>query len=159
MYYRNAQAKDPVKIIVILIVTVAIIFSWILLLVQSQDIHIDEKKIQTQLIYSKILEPGCFFEEYAIINRDKLNNGNLEECVKGFDKIGYVEVKLTKSDKNSELGYMHYPSNIDSKEAFSLCEFKNANQLCNAVSFPIFILNSTNSKLEEAVIEIKTVIT
>ncbi|MFW6285693.1 MAG: hypothetical protein ACOC16_00820 [Nanoarchaeota archaeon] len=144
MNYKKSNI-DPIKYIIILLMTSFIFIIFILALFQMSDLYIDERKIKSQLVLSKIFNGECFGNDFATINENKFNQKNLDNCFKNIDKTILFRVSIEDSEKNKLSKYLYAGDHYDE---FALrrnyCNLKKSNILCSKMTYPITYINKNN---------------
>lgn len=139
MLEKKAYIDVP-KIIVITILSAFIFIYFLIVLSQNADLTIDEKKINTQLVLSKLFNGKCFSEDFATFEESKFTEENLNNCFKNLNDKTLFRIQVSSS------GNYLYPGN--SKDEFetkkNYCN-QNSNVLCSRMIYPITFIAKDNS--------------
>jgi len=147
-----------IKVILILFTTSIIFISFIFFFFNTQSLNVDNKKINTQIVLKKILNPGCFSNEYATIEEVKFSEENLNICFKNFNEDIYFNVVLRNFDtKNLESNYLYLNNKgvedpeKEFKDKGSLCSIYSVKSslYCSTHKIPILYVNDKNEKLNK----------
>jgi len=146
---KNKKAEIPVfQIITILLMSSIIFISFALILLKVTHIDIEDKKLQTQIIQTKIFNSDCFSDEYGIIDEKKFDQRNLNKC---FENLEPVSAFLVNINKENTL-YVNKQAYQQKKE---LCAI-DSNILCTNMKYPI-TFKTSNNQLELRFMQIQII--
>lgn len=124
----------------ILIVSSVFFIIWVLALITSQTIYVDERAINTQIIIKKTLEGHCFSNEYGLFVDENMNQKNFSSCYEGFDDN--VKFKLFLGSNS-----FTYPNEAEFDRLRNLCVFGSSN-LCTQMKYPVRYLEETGESMQ-----------
>lgn len=128
-------AIPTLKIIVILLLTTLIFVSYLVILLKTTDLTIEDKKLQTQIIQNKIFNSDCFSDEYGIIEEKKFTQENLNNCFENLPTNSAFFININ--------GKRLFINENVYKEKEKFCSI-NSNILCTNMIYPITIKTNSN---------------
>ena len=138
----NKKAQLPIqKTLLILIFTTIILISFLIILIPSKNVEIDDKKIKTQIINKKLL--SCFSEEFNIIEIDKYKQENLDYCLKNLDNV-LVKINLNEGTYT----YLNNAKEDFENKAQIGCKVDKSNLLCTKNQFPTIVKFNENYEIQ-----------
>lgn len=98
MYNKKAQASDfLVPSIVRIVAVLAFIITLVIISNNLESFSVDTRKLDSQIITSKILESNCYISEFGLINEEKfLSVSSLDECIENLPNNAFIRVSLDK---------------------------------------------------------------
>jgi hypothetical protein len=151
MYKKKSQIPIQ-KTLIILGFSTIIFITMLLLLFQTTKINIiDDKKLKTQVVISKIFNSNCLSKEYGTIEEKYFNEDNLNNnCFKNLENK--INMKLTTNDGRDEI-YINQKSEFETKKDF--CSAQDSNILCTRMVYPVtYIDNLNKEKTTHLIVEI-----
>jgi len=127
------------KTIIILLSSSLILIVYIIALNQMQTIHVEDKKIRTQIIESKLINE-CFSNELGTIESDKFTESNLNSCFN--ENTNNIYVKIILEDKTDKILYIGNKEDFENKMQF--CQNQKSNILCTKLKYPIIYKENEN---------------
>ena len=128
---------DPIKFIMILVITTFIFIFFMLILYQMSDLYIDEKKIKTQSVLSKVFNGRCFSEDFATIEKNKFNKNTFNDCFNNLDSSILFRISLQNNERQRISKYLYAGSYEEMfREKKNYCNLKS-NILCTKMTYPI----------------------
>ena len=153
LMFKNKKANFmTIKAIIILLISTAILGSLAYNLPKLTNIEIQDKRLQTQVIQTKIFNSNCFSTEYGIIEEEMFTKENLEKC---FNNAPANLAFFIEINKKSSL-YIHEKS-YQSKANFCGLNEEDTNILCSNMKYPI-TFRTKNKDLELRFLRIQTII-
>lgn len=147
---NNKKGAIPtLKTIIILLITSVIFISFVLILMKTTGLTIEDKKIQTQIIQNKIFNSDCFSTEYGIIDENKFNQNKFDECFKNFPSNMAFTIQIEKKTPI----YVNEQIYNNLKDYCSI----NSNILCTNMKYPI-TLKTNSGELKSETLIIQTII-
>jgi hypothetical protein len=137
---ENKAYIDVPKTIVITIISAFIFICFIIILAQSADITIDEKKINTQLVLNKMFNGKCFSDEFATIEASKLTQENLDKCFQNLNEK--ILFKIQVSGTGNHLYSGNKENDFELKRNY--CH-RHSNVLCTRMIYPITFIDENNA--------------
>jgi len=147
---KSKKAEIPVfTTIVILLMSSILFISTAFILLKVSHIDIEDKKLQTQIIQTKIFNSDCFSDEYGIIDEVKFNQKNLNKCFKNIEANSAFLIDINKA---STL----YVNKDVYNQREALCAIES-NLLCTNMNYPI-TFRTQNNKLELRFLQVQTIV-
>ena len=145
---NNKKASIPIiKTIVILLISTLILLSFILILLKTSGVKIDDKKLQADIIANKLFNSNCFGKEYGIIEKNLFTQENLDNCYKNLPEnmafcVDINEPGLNPSCVNEEI--------FNAKKSYCL----NSNMYCTEITYPITLKTGNNQESRKLKIQV-----
>lgn len=150
--FIKRQAQIPIiNTIIMLFVIGFIMIAYMIYLSQSNNLYIDENKINSQLILNKVLSGSCFLDSSGIILNSKLTQENFNKCFEGLDKNILVKFDIIEPTSNILDKTFYVGGKIGSNplqefnELKKFCNFKTTVN-CVQMKYPVLIGSSVNFK-------------
>jgi hypothetical protein len=134
---------DPLKFILILLITTFIFIFFVVVLFQMSDLSIDEKKIKAQAVLSKIFNGRCFSQDFATVEEKLFNEKQLNECFKNIDETMLFRVSIENNEREKISKYIYAGNNedkFDDKRSYCI----ESNMLCSKMTYPITYIDKDN---------------
>lgn len=136
---RSRKAQDnTILTILITIVPILSLVIWAVLLTNTNDIEIDNSKIRTQLIVNQIFSKQCFSDTYGTIEKEKINQKNLDDCLHGLDEKNLVKLYFPENQ------ILYYDGKKDMHEDRRRFCFSNSNFYCTQMIYPVTFTDTKN---------------
>lgn len=118
-----------VEMLAIIIVFVVCLVWWAVIILQSQDIFLDERKVNTQIVVDRFLDGRCFSEEYGVFDRNMLVSENFDRCFVGGESKFLVRILLDGQE-------FFVGSEDEFRVKANLCGYRG-NILCSELKYPV----------------------
>lgn len=139
----NKKANFPLlKTFFILLTSTIILIVYLIILNQMQEIHVDDKKTRTQIIESKILN-DCFSNEFGTIEKNKLSQETLNNCIKENNNV-FANVRFEGKSL-----YIGNSEEFEIKQQF--CSNPKSNVLCTKLKYPI-VYKESDTEFKQSVL-------
>ncbi len=140
--YKN-KAQIPIqKTLIILGLSTIIFITMLLLLFQTTKVNIDDKKLKTQIVISKIFNSDCFSKDYATIEEQYFTQDNLNNnCFKNLENDLNLRLSI---DMGKNYIYANEESEFTRKKNY--CNAPDSNILCTRMIYPITYIDTSNKQ-------------
>lgn len=144
MFIKNTKGDiDPIKILFIIFVYTTSIMTLLLVFTELSSIHIEEKKMNSQLLTHKIFFDKCLGDEYGKINYEKFSQDKLDTCYSNYVEDKKLLVELTLIEEDNKSIYINQKENEFNHQK-KFCDLAK-NLYCQEISYPI-TLNKDNTR-------------
>ena len=148
MLINNRKGEiSPMEYIFIIIISGVFLSVWIFILLKSQTVFVDERKINTQLLIKQALDGKCFSDEYGLIIENEFTNENIEECFKNLPDSLVFKI-------NIDFKTFIFPDDESSFNSLAnKCLLTNSN-LCTHMKYPVRYLDVSGERMEILTLQI-----
>ncbi len=144
---RKAQFNSIKTILIILISS--IIFLTYMIILSTNKMDLDERKVDTQILIKEIFNQNCFGDEKGIFEYDKFSQDNLNNCF-NQDVNDYLFAKLVLG--NTDLSPIYYGDVDEFNVKKQLCSYKSPSILCTKLIYPIILKKNNGDLMEDNLI-------
>ena len=144
----SARRSQVLNIILIIVVSVTLLLAYALVVLETREVVLDERKIDTQLILFALHNKQCFSQDFGTFEQRLLTQENIDNCFNQLDDNIVVRFSI-----NSEVFYVQNKEQ-EFNRLRDFCSIRST-QMCSELIYPVVFVNENNEQtIEELRIQI-----